>query len=186
MSEPGPDPLDARALAEQNPWFSWLGLAVGAALVVGGVVMAADAARDLASMPDRPTPCAAAECPDDQWVVVTDATWRPESAVHVDGPYVYVPLVPRGASPLLLAAVEDSRERGVEGVISPVGARSPLAEVVDDSTRILWVGHGPGNSGGLIAIGVVFVLVGLLCLAFYGRVLLRSRRVRAGAASGGD
>lgn len=70
------DPLDARAFAERTPWFSWLGLLVGVALVVGGGALAFDAFSDLRSMPDAPTPCAAAQCPDDRWVRVTDAQWR--------------------------------------------------------------------------------------------------------------
>ena len=169
------DPLDARAFAERTPWFSWLGLLVGVALVVGGGALAFDAFSALRSMPDAPTPCAAAQCPDDRWVRVTDAQWRFEDTL-VEGPHAYVPIVPADASPLVLAALDELPAEGAraltaEGVIVPLSSRSPLTERLDASARILWMGHGPGNSLGLVVVGVALVLVGLLCVWFYRRAL---------------
>ncbi|MEQ9074687.1 MAG: hypothetical protein RLP09_12590 [Sandaracinaceae bacterium] len=175
-----PADFGAKQLAEGSAWFSWLGLCVGALMVAAGIAIAVTSTRDLLSMPDEPVRCAAEQCRDGGWVVVTDAEWRCRDFYGVDGsPYQYVPIA---GSPVILAAVdpsetscEEAARAPAEGVLKP--ARGSLAEALDAPARVLWLGHGAGNSAGLIAVGAGFVLVGLLCALWYGR-RLRARRAR--------
>jgi hypothetical protein len=177
LSVPTHPPIDpdfgAKAFAERNRWFSVFGMVVGAGLVLGGMAMGVSAARDLVSAPSQPVACAAEVCPDAQWVEVTDAELTCDAVIRVPGPYVYAPVTP-AASAGLVAAVDlddgpctDAAVQPIRGVIKPVSSRSPLADLPNPPQRILWLGHGPGNSAMVLGIGIAFILLGVFCIRFY-------------------
>ncbi len=172
-AQPPSDPdFGAKAFAERNRWFSWLGVAVGVGLVLGGIAMGINAGKLLVSAPSEPIACAAESCPQGQWVEVTDADLDCDAAIRVPGPHLYAPAAAGDVG--LVAAVRlddgscgDIAGQPARGVIKAVSSRSPLADLPAAPERILWLGHGPGNSATVLGIGVAFILLGVFCIRFY-------------------
>ena len=142
--------------------------------------MTVNAIRALTAMADSPVRCAGAACPSEQWVIVTDATWRCDQALVVDGPYRYVPIAQPGARALLAAVQEDRTpcfkvaQAPAQGIIKLSASRGPLAAALDRPTHVLWLGHGPRNSKGVAGIGAAFMAFGIACVWFYRARLRRS------------